>query len=184
MYMKPAKINTKNRIGRLLWRVTWLLFYRPTPRFMHGWRCFLLRLFGARIGRKVHPYPSCRIWAPWNLEMGDDSCMADDVDCYNVARISIGAGATVSQYSFLCTASRNYTDELMPLQVAPINVGDKAWITADVFVGPGVTVGEGAVITARSSVFTDIGSWVVASGNPAVAVRERRIVCEQNKAVR
>lgn len=142
---------------------------------MHGWRCFLLKLFGAKLGRKVHPYPSAKIWAPWNLEMGHNSCLADYVDCYCVAKITIGAHCTVSQYSYLCTASHDYTNASMPLVVAPIVIGERTWITADVFVGPGVAIGEGVVITARSSVFKDIEPWVVATGNPAVAIKPRVI---------
>ena len=105
--------------------------------------------------------------------MGDNSCLADGVDCYCVAKVTVGANATISQYSYICTASHDYTNPAMPLMVAPIVIGEKAWITADVFVGPGVTIGDGAVIIARSSVFADIDSWVVARGNPAVAIRQR-----------
>jgi putative colanic acid biosynthesis acetyltransferase WcaF len=90
-----------------------------------------------------------------------------------VAEVSIGANTTVSQYSFLCTASHDYNDLSMPLVVAPIHIGDDAWVTADVFIGPGVTIGDGAVVTARSSVFSDIEPWVVARGNPAVATKPR-----------
>jgi putative colanic acid biosynthesis acetyltransferase WcaF len=171
--LEPATITTKNRIGRLLWNFVWLVFYRPSPNVMHAWRCLLLRLFGAKIGRKANPYPSAKVWAPWNLEMGDDSTLANGVDCYCVAKVTLGANATISQYSHLCTASHDYTNPAMPLMVAPIVIGEQAWITADVFVGPGVTIGDGAVITARSSVFTDIDSWVVARGSPAVAIRQR-----------
>ena len=92
-----------------------------------------------------------------------------------MAKISIGANTTVSQYSYLCTASHDYSDSSMPLVAAPITIGERAWITADVFVGPGVTIGDGAVITARSSVFTDIEPWVVARGNPAVKVKPREM---------
>jgi putative colanic acid biosynthesis acetyltransferase WcaF len=140
---------------------------------MHSWRCLLLKLFGAKLGLQVHPYPSVKIWAPWNLEMGDHSCLANGVDCYCVDKITIGAHSTVSQYSYLCSASHDYTDASMPLVSAPIEIGERAWITTDVFVGPGVNIGDGAVIAARSSVFSDIAPWVVAKGNPAVAVKPR-----------
>jgi len=169
----PMQISHGNRIARALWGLVWILLYRPSPRFLHGWRRLLLRIFGAEIGRNVHPYPSARVWAPWNLSMGDASCLADRVDCYCVARVVIGAGATISQYSYLCTASHDYLSAAMPLVAAPIVIGENAWITADVFVGPGVTVGDGAVVTARSSVFSDIEPWVVARGNPAAPVRPR-----------
>ena len=180
--LEAAQITSKNRFARVLWGVVWLIFYRPSPKIMHGWRCFLLRAFGARLGSGVHPYPSSKVWAPWNLEMGDNSCLADSVDCYSVAKIFIGANATISQYSFLCTASHDHSDPSMPLVSAPIVIGEEAWITADVFVGPGVTIGDGAVITARSSVFTDIAPWVVARGNPAVAVKPRVISTDLNEA--
>ena len=172
-------LSLANKLARTVWQVVWLLLYRPTPRLFHPWRCLLLRLFGAKLGRAVHPYPSVRIWAPWNLEMGDHACLSEGVDCYCVAPIRIGAHTTVSQYSFLCTASHDYTRADMPLVTAPINIGERVWITADVFVGPGVTIGDGAVVTARSSVFADIPPWVVARGNPAVPVKARVLQREQ-----
>ena len=107
--------------------------------------------------------------------MGDGSCLADWVDCYNVDSIRIGVDAlTVSQYSFLCTASRNYQDPSLPVVTAPITVADGAWITADVFVAPGVEVGEGAVALARATVLKDVAPWTVVAGNPARFVRNRR----------
>lgn len=162
-----------NKIARIIWGFIWLTLYRTTPRLAHTWRAFLLRLFGAKIGKAVHPYPSARIWAPWNLEMGDHSCLSEGVDCYCVDKIRIGAHSTVSQYSFLCTASHDYTKSSMPLVTAPITIGERVWITAGVFVGPGVTIGDGAVVTARSSVFNDLPPWMVARGNPAIPVKVR-----------
>lgn len=173
--LKPQNLSLANKVARLAWSMVWMCFYRPTPRSFHWWRRFLLRCFGARLGKGVHPYPTSRVWAPWNLEMGDYACLSEGVDCYCVAKISIGRNSTVSQYSFLCSASHDYTDIDMPMTCAPITIGDQVWITADVFVGPGVQIGDGAVVTARSSVFADIPPWVVAKGNPAVAVKPRMI---------
>ena len=169
-----------NKIARTLWQFVWLVLYRPTPRLLHRWRCLLLKIFGAKLGKDVHMYPSARIWAPWNLEMGDHSCLSDSVDCYCVDKIYIGAYSTVSQYSFLCTASHDYTIESMPLLTAPITIGDRVWITSDVFVGPGVTIGDGAVVTARSSVFCDLPPWHVAKGNPASAYKPREFEGSSN----
>lgn len=170
---RPYHLSVGNKIARSLWQIAWTLLYRPTPRLLHPWRCLLLRLFGAKLGKAVHPYPSARIWAPWNLEMGDHACLGEQVDCYCVAKIHIGAHTTVSQYSFLCTASHDYTQPDMPLVAAPITLGAHVWITADVFIGPGVTIGDGAVVTARSSVFASIPDWTVARGNPAVCIKPR-----------
>ena len=135
----------------------------------------LLRVFGARLERGVHVYPSTRIWAPWNLRMAEFSCLAHSVDCYNVAPVAVGAHATVSQYSHLCTATHDAEAPAMPLRTAPITIGSQAWVCADVFVGPGVTVGDGCVVGARSSVFRDLPSWMICHGSPARPIRERRM---------
>src|SRR5487761_2751533 len=154
--LSGAHVGLCNRIRRALWGSAWLILYRPSPRPLHGWRRFLLRAFGARIERGAHPYPSSKIWAPWNLTMHEHSCLADHVDCYSVAPISLGAHATVSQYSYLCSASHDYRDPAMPL------------VAADVFVGPGVRIGEGEVVGARSTVTRDVAPWTVVAGSPAI----------------
>ncbi len=165
--------SVKNKVGRVLWRTVWLLLYRPSPRFAHGWRRFLLRLFKAKIGNAAHPYPSAIIWAPWNLEMGQHSCLGDHTDCYCVDKITIGPHSTISQYSFLCTASHDYEQLGFPVITAPITIGEQSWIAADVFVGPGVTIGNGAVIGARSTVFQSVADWTVVVGNPAREIKKR-----------
>ncbi len=169
----------RNQIGRFLWRVVWLLLYRPSPRVMHSWRRFLLRLFGASIGEGAHPYPTSVIWAPWKLEMGDHSCLGDRVDCYCVDTIRLGANATVSQYTFLCTASHDYCRADMPLVTAPITIEANAWVAADVFIGPGVTVGCGAIVGARSTVLKDVQPMKVVAGNPPRVLRERILTSAQ-----
>lgn len=163
-----AVLTWQNRVLRIAWNLVQFTLYRCSPAFCHGWRCFLLRCFGARIGARAHPYPKARIWAPWNLTMEADACLADHVDCYCVAPVAIGAHATVSQYSYLCSASHDYRDSAMPLIVAPIVVEAEAWVAADVFVGPGVHIGEGAVVGARSTVVGDVASWTVVAGSPVV----------------
>lgn len=169
------KILFVNKLRRALWGFVWLFLYRPSLTLFHGWRRVLLRLFGASIGNGAHPYPSAKIWAPWNLTMEEGSCLSHGVICYNVASVYLGKNVTVSQYSHLCTATHDYTDPDMPLMAAPIRVEDSAWITADVFVAPGITIGEGAVINARSSVFSDIEPWTIAKGNPAKSYKKRTL---------
>lgn len=169
----PSAHSLRNKIGRGLWGLVWAVAFRPSPKIFHRWRCTWLRLFGAKIGQGVHVYPSAKIWAPWNLEMGDYSCLSHDVDCYCVASVKIGAHATISQYSYLCTASHDIEAPDMPLITAPITIGSGAWITADVFVAPGVTVGEGAVVGARASVFSAVEPWTVVAGNPARFIKDR-----------
>jgi putative colanic acid biosynthesis acetyltransferase WcaF len=167
------RLSLRNRMARALWNITWLLLYRPSPTFCAGWRRVLLRLFGAVVGEGAHPYPRCRIWAPWNLTMGKYSCLANDVDCYSVARVTLGAHATVSQYAFLCTATHDYEDPDFRLITKPIEIGDYAWIGARAFIAPGVSVGEGAVVGATASVFHDVPKWTVVGGNPAKVIKLR-----------
>ena len=169
----PSPHPLSNRLRRMVWKIVWLLFYRLSPIPMHGWRRFLLRSFGAKIGTRAEPYPSARIWAPWNLEMGAYSTLGDQVDCYCVGQIRLGDHSTVSQYSFLCTASHDYTRANLPLIIAPITIGYGAWVAADVFVAPGLSIGHGAVVGACSRVFTDVPAWTVAAGHPAKVIKPR-----------
>ena len=162
----------ESRARRVLWGLVWWLAYRPSPRLLHGWRRGLLRMFGAVIGEGAHPYPSARIWAPWNLTMGEGSCLGDYVQCYSVDRVTLEPHATVSQYTFLCTASHDYTIRDMPVITAPIRIGRRAWVAADAFIGPGVTIGDGAVVGARASVFRNVDSWTVVGGIPAHIIKK------------
>jgi len=169
----PSPCSLRDRALRAVWQCAWLVLFRPTPKVMHGWRSMLLRIFGARVGHPAYPYPSCRIWGPWNLVMGDHACLGPYVDCYNVARIELGEYATVSQYAYLCGATHDYTKLTMPLVSKPIRIGARAWVAADAFVAPGITVEEGAVVGARACVVRDVPAWTVVAGNPARAIKRR-----------
>lgn len=167
------QISRANKLARAAWNLVWLLLYRPSPIPFHGWRRFLLRLFGAKLANDCCPYPSARIWAPWNLIMREHSCLSHFVDCYCVDKVEVGAYATVSQYSYLCTASHDYQKKGMPLVSGSIVIGPHAWVAADVFIGPGVEIGEGVVVGARSSVFRDVAPWLVVAGSPVRKIGSR-----------
>lgn len=171
-----TSIGFLNRIKRLIWNVAYQICYRPTPVFAHTWRIWILRLFGGNIDAHVHPYPSARIWAPWNLTMKNGSCLAGEVDCYNVAPVLIGEGATVSQKSYICTASHDFDSSDFTLIGGPIRIERDAWVAADAFIGPGVTVGERAVVLARSVVVRDVDPGCVVGGNPSRILRQR-VLC-------
>lgn len=169
-------LSRKHQTIRLLWTVTWSLLAKPLPRSIgSGWKRFLLKLFGAQLDSTAVVYSSARIYYPPNLIMEKYSCIASDVDCYNVAPVRIGANATVSQGAFLCTASHDITDPHNRLITAPIIIENQAWIAAAAFVGMGVTIGEGAVIGARAAVFKDVEPWTVVGGNPAKFIKKRII---------
>ncbi len=168
-----TRFSLGNRAARACWNVVWLLLYRPSPTFCFVWRRVLLRLFGAVVAGSAHPYPRCRIWAPWNLTMEEHSSLANDVDCYSVAPIKLGAHATVSQYAFLCTATHDIADPDFSLIAKPIEIGEDAWVAARAFVGPGVRLGAGAVVGATASVYHDVLEWTVVGGNPARVIKPR-----------
>jgi putative colanic acid biosynthesis acetyltransferase WcaF len=167
------RIPRVNRLKRLVWNGIWFVFFRPSPTPYHGWRRFLLRLFGARIGPGAHVYSSATVWAPWNLEMEEGSCLGPGVNCYCMAKIHLGAHATVSQFTHLCAAGHDIADQSFALVTQPIRIGANAWVATDAFIGPGVTVGEGAVVGARSAVFRDVKPWTVVGGNPARFLKKR-----------
>jgi putative colanic acid biosynthesis acetyltransferase WcaF len=163
----------RNRLARCAWGLAYAFLFRPSPIAFHAWRRGILRLFGARVGRGVHVYPRCRIWAPWNLALGDSSCLANGVECYSVARVTLGAHATVSQRSHICTATHDYNHPDFPLVTRPVAIGPYAWVAAEAFIGPGVTIGENAVAGARAVVVKDVAPWAVVAGNPARFVKWR-----------
>ncbi len=170
------RIPVQTRFRRLAWGIIWALFIRPTPPWTcHAWRRFLYRLFGATIGKGSKIDPTCRCWAPWNLTLGQYTALAEGVDCYAVDKITIGSKVAISQRSFLCTASHDITSLQRPLIHKPITIGDHAWVCAEAFVGPGVTLGEGAVAAARAVLCKDVEPWTVVGGNPAKLIKQRKM---------
>lgn len=169
-------LSRGNQLKRLCWSLCWLLLARWLPRSLgSGWKRMLLRMFGARLSDTAVVYSSTRVYAPWNLEMGEHTCLADEVDCYNVDKVIIGDNTTISQKSYLCTASHDITKPDIPLITAPILIEDQAWIGADAFIGMGVTIHQGAVVGARASVYKDVEAWSVVGGNPAKFIKKRVI---------
>ncbi len=162
------------KLRRFAWEVVWLLAFRPTPRWaLHGWRRQLLRWFGAEVGTGCRIAPSCRVWAPWNLVMGEFSALGDGVDCYSMGRITIGSKVAVSQRSFLCAGSHDIRSLSRPLTTHPIVIQDHVWIAAESFVHPNVVIREGAVIGARSVVLKDMPAWSICAGNPCRRIKAR-----------
>lgn len=171
----PSPHGLGNKLGRAIWAVVWLLLFRPSPKTFHRWRVLLLKVFGARIERGAKVFPSVRIWAPWNLAMGEFSTLSSGVDCYCAAPVKIGAHATVSQRAFLCAATHDVSDPHMRLVTAPVVVADQAWICAGAFLSPGTIIGQGAVVGAMSVVTRDVSPWTIVAGNPARRIRKREL---------
>lgn len=166
----------RNRIARALWSTVWLCLVRPSPRPFHGWRAFWIRLFGAEIGGDVHIYPNVKIWAPWQLRVGNRVGIADGVTLYNMATIEISDDCVISQGAHLCCGSHDIESVNFQLTAKPITIESNVWICAEAFIGPGVTIPEGCVIAARAVVTKSPAScWLVMAGNPAVQKKIRGV---------
>ncbi|MDN3688864.1 WcaF family extracellular polysaccharide biosynthesis acetyltransferase [Cyclobacterium jeungdonense] len=168
-----ASFSLKNRIGRGVWGIAYQIFFRLSPKPFHAWRAMILRLFRAKVGAGVHVYPKVKIWAPWNLELGNQCGIANEVILYSQGKIRIGDSAVISQGAHLCAGTHDYTKSSFPLVTKPIKIGDHAWIAAEAFIHPGVTIGEGCVIGARSVVTKDMPSWMVCTGHPCIPLKNR-----------
>jgi len=156
-----------DKLRRLVWSLAWACLCRCSPIPLHGWRRFVLRRFGARIGAKCRIYPSATIWAPWNLQAGEGCCIGPRADIYNVAPVRLGRWSVVSQKAYLCSAGHDVRAAGFVRTGAPIELGDHAWVAAAAFVGPGVSLGEGAVAGACAVVTRDVPPRVIVGGNPA-----------------
>lgn len=170
-----ATYPISHRLFRAVWGATWWLLASWTPPPMRGWRRFLLRLFGARIAPSAGVYGTAHIWYPPNLEVGPHAFIGPGAKIYCMANIHIGSYALVSQGAHLCSGTHDISDPNFQLITRPIVLGEKAWIAAEAFVGPGVTVGEGAVLGARGVAMRDLEPWTVYRGNPAQPVKMRKL---------
>lgn len=159
----------------MLW---WLVQAISFPLSLHNFnsfRCFLLRLFGAKIGKGVVIRPSSRFLFPWKVEIGDHSWIGDEVVFYSLDRITVGSHSVISQKTYLCTGSHDISDRSFGLITAPIFIGNGTWIATDCFVAAGVSIGSNSVIGARSNVTKNIASQQVAWGNPCFPRYSRSI---------
>jgi putative colanic acid biosynthesis acetyltransferase WcaF len=172
-FRMPPGFRGRSAFTVQLWWLVQAVLFRPSPQFAYGFRRLLLRLFGARIGRKVIIRPSATVTYPWKLSIGDFAWVGDDAVLYTLGPISIGAHSVISQRSYLCAADHDYLSEAFDIRARAIVIGSHVWVASDVFVGPGVSIGDRAVVGARSSVFTDLPAGMVCLGSPARPVRPR-----------
>jgi putative colanic acid biosynthesis acetyltransferase WcaF len=168
-----ASFSLSNRVYRALWQVSWAVLAAWTPPPFFAWRTALLRVYGANIAPSARVYGKTRVWYPPNLTMAENALLGPGVNCYNQARISIGAKAVVSQGAHLCAGTHDINDPNFQLIAKSITIGAGAWVAAEAFIGPGVTIGDGAVLGARGVAFRDIEPWAVYAGNPAKKLKDR-----------
>lgn len=172
-FKMPSNFRGKSPIVVQLWWIVQGIFFGLSPQFLYGWRRLLLRLFGAKIGKGVLIRSSARITYPWKLAIGDHSWVGDDTVLYNLEMIEIGSNVAIAHRVYLCTGFHDYTDPRFSIGALPITIGDQVWLPNDVFIGPGVKIGEGTVVGARSTVFHDLPPMMLCYGNPAKPIRPR-----------
>jgi putative colanic acid biosynthesis acetyltransferase WcaF len=161
--------------GRLLWRLCWLSLWQLCWRRLYALRVLLLKCFGAKLSFKNQFAASSWIEIPWNLKLGEYSSIGPRVHLYNLGPTTIGSNTVISQDAYLCGGTHDYTVTTMPLIKSAITIGDNVWICAGAFIGPGISIGDGAVIGARAVVTKDVEPWTVVAGNPAVVINRRHL---------
>jgi putative colanic acid biosynthesis acetyltransferase WcaF len=172
-FVLPNNFRGKNALTVQIWWLVQSTFFSCSPQFLYGWRRFLLRLFGAKIGKNVIIRPSAKITYPWKLTIGDHSWIGDDVGLYTLGEIDIGKNTVISQRSYLCAASHDYSKATFDIYESKIIIEDEVWVATDVFIAPSVTIGRGAVIGARSTVLNDMPAGMICVGYPAKPIKSR-----------
>lgn len=162
-----------NRLARVAWGIGWLILARWTPPPLHGWRRLVLRAFGAHVGDGARVHASAIIWLPANLELGRHVLIGPGVRLYNQGRIVIGDHTVVSQRAHICASTHEVDDPLFQLVLRPVTLGERCWVAAEAFVGPGVTMADRSVLGARGALFRDTEADGIYQGNPAVKVKQR-----------
>lgn len=172
-FVIPTNFRGRSSLVVQLWWLVQATIFRFSPQVCYRWRVFLLRLFGAQIGKSVLIRPSVTVTYPWKLCIGDYSWIGDDVCLYTLGELKIGANSVISQKSYICTASHDINSATFEIFDRKVTIGNRVWIAADVFVAPGVTIADGCVVGARSSVFGDLPPMMVCYGYPAIPVHPR-----------
>ena len=170
----PKSFRGRSALYVLIWWTVRDTLFRMSPQPMYAWRRWLLRCFGARIGSNVLIRQTARVTYPWKLRIDDNAWIGDFVELYSLGNIHIGENACVSQMSYLCTGSHDHRRSSFDIFAKPIIVEPQAWVACDVFIGPGVTVGFGSVIAARSTLLKDAPPLAILAGHPARVIGRRR----------
>ena len=170
-----ATFSFANRVTRAAWAVVWTLLARWTPPPLHFWRRWLLRLFGAKVAPGARVHASVKVWLPANLTLGSNVLIGPGVWLYNPGPMSIGARTVISYRSHICSATHDVNDPNFQAVMRAVVIGEQCWVASEAFVGPGVTMGDRAVLSARGVLFRDAESDGIYQGNPAVKVKQRAL---------
>ncbi|WP_368508515.1 WcaF family extracellular polysaccharide biosynthesis acetyltransferase [Bradyrhizobium lupini] len=169
----PPGFRGRSGLTVLLWQTVQQTLFAWSPQPAYGWRRMLLRLFGAKVGKGVLIRPTVRVTYPWKVRLGDHCWIGDNAELYSLGPITIGQHAVVSQRSYVCAASHDYNDISFPLVAKAVAIDREAWVAADCFIAPGVTIGAGAIVGARSTVLKDVLPSAIMAGSPLKKIGDR-----------
>lgn len=167
--------NPGNVVKRSLWYFVNAVFFKKSWNTFSGLKVFLLRLFGAEVGKGVVIKPCVNIKYPWKLTIGNYVWVGENVWIDNLGKISIGDHCCLSQGVFLLCGNHDYKSSSFDLMVKDIILENGVWIGAKSIVCPGVTCKSHAVLSVGSVATKDLEAYSIYTGNPAVRVKERVI---------
>ncbi len=170
------KLSLNNRIGRLIWNITYVFLFRPFPtKLFRIWHVQILKIFGAKIGKNCTFNNKAKLWAPWNLIMESNSLIDSNCNIYNPGIVHLMSQTVVSFNVTIITASHDFQSLKHELIIKPVLIEEYVWIASEAYIGPGVKIGQGAVIGARSVVVKNVDPWTVVGGNPAKYIKKREL---------
>ncbi len=164
------------RLKQVLWYFINVLFFINPLNPLSGLKCWLLKCFGARLGKSVVIKPGVNIKYPWKLTIGDHCWIGESVWIDNLDEVKLGDHVCLSQGAMLLTGNHNYKKTGFDLMVKEIMLEDGVWICAKAIVCPGVTAHSHAVLSVGSVATQDLEAYTIYSGSPAVAVKQREII--------
>jgi putative colanic acid biosynthesis acetyltransferase WcaF len=166
--------------GAALWKqIFWYYLGSPvvSSRLITDsiFKCWILRCFGAQVGEGVRIKPGLRVKFPWRLTIGNFVWLGENCWIDNVATVSIESHTAISQDVYFCTGNHDWSDPNFQLKDAPIYVGEGCWIAARAIIGPGITIGKGAVLCLGSVAYRSLEPMTIYAGNPAQAIKQRQM---------
>lgn len=180
-FVMPPGFRGRHAVTVQLWWIVQATLFRWSPQAAYGFRRMLLRIFGAKVGRRVLVRPTAVITYPWKVQIGDFAWVGDNVHIYSLGDISIGSHSVVSQGTYLCGGDHDYRRIEFPIRGAGLKVGSGVWIATEVFVAPGVIISDGAVVGARSVVLENMPAHMICAGSPAKPIKNRVSFNEQDE---
>jgi putative colanic acid biosynthesis acetyltransferase WcaF len=169
----PKQFRGRSGLVVLIWQLVQRTLFLWSPQPAYFWRVWLLRLFGAKVGKGVLVRPTARVTYPWKVSLGDHCWVGDDAEIYSLGPISVGSNAIVGQRSYVCAATHDYADITFPLVAKAVIIEPEVWIATDCYIAPGVTIGRGTIVGARSTVLTNIAPGLIVAGTPARVIKTR-----------